>query len=241
MARQAAKTNKLKNTRNRVMTTVKNLHGNVLTLTEDFIEGTVTTANKYQKVAASAIKKTEPLIEKQVDLVFDSAEAVIDQVQSNSKRFQKLLGIEKQVKQATKRIGDIAEKVSDRVEDGVEDAREFVKNLNTEAYKKADKAAKSVAAEVKEAKADAKKVVARKTTAAKKQVRKTTATAKKTTASAKKTVSKAKTAAKKTTATAKKTVNKVGAEVKETAATAKKAATTTRKTAISQAKKTVKS
>ncbi len=147
MATKAANKRTLNYRRNQVMDSVKNVNGMVLDLTENIIEETLATGAKYQKVAASAIRKSEPIIEKQVDMIFDSVELAIDQFQNNSKRLQKLLGITKQVKSAKNQIGKIVNVVSKKVEDSVEDAEKVIKKTRRKATPK--KVVKAVKAEVK--------------------------------------------------------------------------------------------
>ncbi len=176
MARQKSNTAKLQDRRDQIMDSVKTVHCKVVDLAEDLIEGTVTTGAKYQKVAVNAIKKSEPIIEKQVDLVFDSMEMFVDQVQSNSKRLQKLLGITKQVDMATERIGKMVKMVSGRVEEGIDEAEKTIKTTFRQGKKEAEKAVKTVKAEAKKVS----KSVAREVKAAPKRKvgrpRKTTAT-----------------------------------------------------------------
>ncbi len=128
MATKTAQNTNLKERRDQVINTVKSVNCMFVDMADDLIEGTITTGTKYQKLAANAIKKSEPIIEKQVDMVFDTIEMAIDQLQSNNKRFQKLLGITKQVDMATEKISQIAKRVSDKVEDQMEEAGETLKS-----------------------------------------------------------------------------------------------------------------
>ena len=98
MATKAANRPRLKKSRNMVMDTVKNIHNGVLETTELLIEESVNSGVKYQKMAARAIRKSEPLLDKQVDMAFDTIETLYGQFESGNKRLQKLLGITKTVK-----------------------------------------------------------------------------------------------------------------------------------------------
>lgn len=188
MATKKSNTARFQKSRDQIMGSMKTAHCKVLDIAEELIDGTVATGTKYQRIAASAIKKSEPIIEKQVDIVFDSVEMFVDHIQTNSTRFQKLLGINKQVNKASKQIGKIVKSVSAKVESEFEDKAEAIKNTIKQGQRKADKTIKNVKAESK------------KTVKATTRKAKTTAssTAKKTRSTARKATSKAKTAVKST-------------------------------------------
>ena len=179
MAAQTA--TKLKEGRTAVMNTVKNIHNNVLETADVLIDESVNSGVKYQKMAVKAIKKTEPLLDKQVEIVFDTLESVVDQFESSNKRFQKLLGITKTVKKlksnfkktvkstsenienATETIKKTAEKVEDNFEkiskrinevsDNVEKRIRKAANNATDSVKKSSSVNKTVQKTVKRQKA----------------------------------------------------------------------------------------
>ena len=126
MARAKAKKPAIQKGRDQVMESVKNAHGRVLDMAENIIDETLETGAKYQKIATTAIRKSEPIIEKQVDMVFDSMEMFVDQVQKNNKRLQKLFGIEKQVRKTTERINKLVSRVSDRMEESMAGASKVI-------------------------------------------------------------------------------------------------------------------
>ncbi len=232
--------------KNQVLQTVKKVNCMVIDLAEDMIEGTVTTGTKYQKMAIKAINKSEPIIEKQVELLFDTAEMAIEQIQNNSQRFQKLLGITKQVDQASAKLGEMVKTVSEKVEDSMEDVSKtstkaiqsikkvVEKNIGTELSVSAvkDAVVKTIKPQATAAKATASKTARTVKAGAKKSVAKTTKAGTRKTApkAVKATVRKAKTTAKKVTKTATKRTTKTTTAAKRTAnktvATAKKAVAT---------------
>ena len=151
MATQRAKKANLKNTRKQVLNSVKAINCTVLDLADNIVDETLATGSKYQKVATNAIRKSEPIIEKQIDMIFDTVEMTIDQVKSNNKRFQKLLGITKQVNLAsstltvaTSQLGKLIKKVSGRVEEEVEEATKSIKTTVNSGRKASTKAVKAV-------------------------------------------------------------------------------------------------
>ncbi len=159
MARQAKSNVNLDKKRNQVIDSVKSVNCMFINMAEGLIEETVSTGTKYQRLAVKAIKKSEPIIEKQVDLIFDSVEMAIDQVQANNKRFQRLLGITKQVNKAKKTIGKLVENVSDKVEEGMEDANKTIQSTFKQAKKETEKAVKVVKAEAKKTRKTATKSI----------------------------------------------------------------------------------
>lgn len=144
MAIKTANKTAVNKRRNQVLKSVKNVNCLVVDLAEDIIDETLATGTKYQKLAVKAIKKSEPIIEKQVDMFFDTAELTIDQIQNNSKRIQKLLGITKQVNKASAKIGKIFKKVSESVEDGMEDVNEVAMATYNRTKKSSTKAIKAI-------------------------------------------------------------------------------------------------
>lgn len=177
MATSKANKGKVNQRRDQVLNSVKKVNCMVLDLTENLIEGTISTGSKYQRLAASAIKKSEPIIEKQVDMIFDTVEIAMDQIENNSKRFQKLLGITKQVKSAKTRLNKLAKRVSVKVETGIDEAEKAIESTLKQGRKQAKSTIKGVKAEVKRTsrtiKSEVKKTTPKRT---KRTTRKTTAT-----------------------------------------------------------------
>ncbi len=192
----------LKKNRKEAKETLKTLHNQIFVTAEDIMENSVASGVKFQKLALKAIKKSEPLMNKQVDIMFDALEEIQSQFSTGSKRFQKLVGLDAK---AMKKINKAAMKVAMTVGTNVENAKKIVKKAKAAGQDLLGAAPKSA----KEAKATvtntAKKVTAKKA-AAKKTTAKKIATAKK---AATKKVAVAKKTATKKVATAKKAVAKV--------------------------------
>ena len=109
-----------------VKKTMTNINETLINTTEDIIENTVETGEKYQKLFAKTLKKSEPIIEKQVDIVFDTFESLKDQYEFGTVRFKKLIGwndkkVAKFRKDANKRINIWRKKAEDVVESVQED------------------------------------------------------------------------------------------------------------------------
>lgn len=152
MATQRAKKVSLKNTRAQVLSSVKTINCKVISLADDLVDETIATGSKYQKVATKAIRNSEPIIEKQVDMIFDTVEMTIGQIQNNSKRLQKLLGITKQVNmatntigKATNTIGKLVQKVTGKVEEEMDVVTKTVKKTVRKGKKANSKTVKALA------------------------------------------------------------------------------------------------
>jgi len=160
---------KKKNNRANVQKTLADLNTTLVRTSEDFIEGTVKTGEQYQKLIAKTLKNGQPVVAKQVDLVFDTLEGIKDQFQYGSERFRKLVGwndktIENWRKDAKKSVKNLRKNVEDKIEDIQEDLNIFGKEAEKATKTVAKKAVKKVAA----------KPVAKKATATKKVVKKVT-------------------------------------------------------------------
>ena len=194
------------NTRSKVQKTLSDLNNILIKRSEEAIEGTVKTGEQYQKLFAKALKKSEPVVAKQVDLVFDALEGVKGQVEYTGERFKTLvnwdeISVTEWRKEAEKNLKDLRKEAEERVSDLRKDAEKRIKDLR----KKAEDVVEDIQEEVmtfgrEEKKSTAKKATAKKATAKKTSTRKSTASKSTTTAAkVKKTTTKA--------ATAKKMVN----------------------------------
>lgn len=192
--------------RNEAKQTLGQVHDTVLTTTDELIDGIIETGEKWQKLFAKALKNSKPILNKQVDIIFDGIETLQVQMKDGNKRIKKLTGVDPQkvasqvedkVKEETNKIISLVQRTAQKAEDTVEESFKAVEKRTKLTAKKAKKVA--VKAETK-AKSRAK------------------TTAKKAKKAATKTQSKAKTTAKK----AKKVATKVESKAKTTAKKAKK-------------------
>lgn len=94
MTNKETKTATLTETRDKVKKNIQKIHDNLVGTTEEILEGTIKTGEKWQKLMADTIKNSEPLREKQIDMVFDTAESIKGQVEHTATRTKNLLGIE---------------------------------------------------------------------------------------------------------------------------------------------------
>lgn len=239
MATKTKTKSTFKKSRNVVMDSVKNIHNQVIETTEDFIEVSVVTGEKYQKIAAKAIKKSEPLITKQVDIVFDTLEELYDQYEHGTKRILNLLGIKDQVKlaknvgksvvkAAQKRFGKNVVSFATTTKGAAADTIKKVSKKKVKATKKAKAAAKKIKkssmakSTAKTVKAKATKISKASKVAAKKVSNATAAKSKKAAAKATKAkttakVSKPKVKSTRTKAASKRTATRAKAAPKRTA------------------------
>jgi predicted flap endonuclease-1-like 5' DNA nuclease len=77
--------------------TVKNkyseIHDNLLETSEDTINTTVKNVEKWQKLIAKSIKRSTPLVEKNMDMTFDAVETLAKQYKTGGLRVKRLLGL----------------------------------------------------------------------------------------------------------------------------------------------------
>lgn len=176
------------NTRKKVQKTLSDLNITLIKRSEEVIEGTVKAGEQYQKLFAKTLKKGEPVISKQVDLVFDTLEGVKDQMSYGRNRLQTLVGWKETTitdwrKDAEKRLKDLRTEAENRVNELRKDAENRIKDLRN----KAEDVLEDIQEDIplfdkketpKKKAATVKKTVAKKTTP-KKAVKKSTPVSKK--------------------------------------------------------------
>lgn len=158
-----------------VKSTLTNLNNTLINNSEELIETSVATGEKYQKLFVKSLKKTQPLVDKQVDIVFDTLESIKDQYDFGTVRFKKLIGwndktLNNWKKNARKNLKELRKNAEETVTDIRKTAEETVENFQVELGVRA-KAVPAPVAATKSTKAT-KKVVKR---AAKKATKKVTA------------------------------------------------------------------
>lgn len=110
-------TNKAQKTTGELKERVVNINKKALTAADDLINGSIKTGEKWQKLYAKSLKKTQPLIEKQIDMAFDTAESLIDQYQAGTKRIRQIFNMDridakKMAASATKTVKASAKKAT---------------------------------------------------------------------------------------------------------------------------------
>lgn len=210
------------------------VHEELLSTSHLFIDETVATLTRMQKITGNVIKKSEPIIEKQIEITFEAVEALKDQAEKGGKRALKLLGLTKQFN----KLSDTIEKKIEAIpsaEEMIEDAKEFVAEAKSDVEGKIGELGKKLKIEKMEeigaAKVGAKKIV-------EKVVSKTKAVAKPAAkkAPAKKAVAKKVTAKKVATTkiTATTPVIKKAVQPTDTVVTPKKTVPAAAKAAVSE-------
>ena len=218
MATKDSKTTMMNKTEGTIKKVSAKVHEELLNTSHLFIDETVATLTRMQKITGKVIKKSEPIVEKQIEITFDAVEALKEQAEKGGKRALKLLGLTKQYNKLSETI---AEKVKEipSTEEMIENAKEMVATAKSDVEETINKASDSLKSVAKFGETEVVKTAGKieKKVVAKTKIAKTVA---------KKAVTKATTKAK---TTAKKTT-KVAANVKTTTPVAKKVTPVAKKT-----------
>ena len=84
MATKTSNTKTADQRKAQVKDNVKKFHDGVLKTSEDLLNGSVKAGAKWQELIATAIKKSEPVAEKNIDILFDTAEKVKVEVETGA-------------------------------------------------------------------------------------------------------------------------------------------------------------
>ncbi len=156
-----------------VKNTLTDLNCALINGSESLIDSTVITGEKYQKLFAKSVKKTEPIIEKQVDIMFDTIESLKDQFDFGTVRFKKLIGwndkvITKYRKKAVKNIESFKKTAEEKIDAVQTELNELIPAIPApvkEVKATIAKPAKKVAVRAKKVAAKVSKTTAKKATA----------------------------------------------------------------------------
>ncbi len=86
---------------------VKRINSDLIDASFNAIESTVKTGEKWQKLTAKLVKKTEPLTKQQINMVVETAESIKEQLENSSERLKTLVGYDpKMVEDAKKRVSE---------------------------------------------------------------------------------------------------------------------------------------
>lgn len=101
-------------------TNIKSMNTSLVNATTSAINATVENGEKWQKLTMKLIKKSEPIRRKQMNMVFDTAEAVRNQVVSGTERAMDLVEFEQAVKFAknnpvSQKVMEVAEGIQTKV------------------------------------------------------------------------------------------------------------------------------
>ncbi len=98
-----AKKKSINNRKESAKKVAANLDQNILKASEAILTVSMEVGKKWHNLIKQTITVTEPMREKQIDMFFDTTEAVVTQVEEGAEKFKDLLGIEEP-------IGDIVKK-----------------------------------------------------------------------------------------------------------------------------------
>lgn len=112
--------------------TVKSLNESLVNATTAAINATVENGEKWQKLTKKLIKKSEPIRRKQMDMVFDTAEAVKTQFATGTERAKDLVEFDQVMEfvsnnPVSQKVYDVTEDIKDGV-DGIKEAAVNIKN-----------------------------------------------------------------------------------------------------------------
>ncbi len=197
------------------------VHEELLNTSHLFIDETVATLTRMQRITGKVIKKSEPILEKQIEITFDTVEALKNQANKGGKRALKLFGL---TRQYNKLSNTIEEKIKEipSVEEMMDDAKEIVGKAKSDVEERIEgiskrlkidelgKVEEKATAKTKKTKAAVKRATVKAKTTAKKIKSKATTTVKSKakTSAASKTVTKKTTPARKTQSTSATTAAK---------------------------------
>ena len=118
----ATKKSKKENKLGKAKAIVKRINNDLIDASFNAIETTVKTGEKWQKLTAKLIKKTEPLTKQQINMVVETAESIKGQLENSTERLKTLVGYDpKMVENAKKMVSEHplvekAEVMKDKIE-----------------------------------------------------------------------------------------------------------------------------
>ena len=118
----ATKKSKKENKLRKAKAIVKRINNDLIDASFNAIETTVKTGEKWQKLTAKLIKKTEPLTKQQINMVVETAESIKGQLENSTERLKTLVGYDpKMVENAKKMVSEHplvekAEVMKDKIE-----------------------------------------------------------------------------------------------------------------------------
>ena len=118
----ATKKSKKENKLGKAKAIVKRINNDLIDASFNAIETTVKTGEKWQKLTAKLIKKTEPLTKQQINMVVETADSIKGQLENSTERLKTLVGYDpKMVENAKKMVSEHplvekAEVMKDKIE-----------------------------------------------------------------------------------------------------------------------------
>lgn len=116
--------------------TVKSLNESLVNATTAAINATVENGEKWQKLTKKLIKKSEPVRRKQMNMVFDTAEAVKTQFATGTERAKELVEFDQVIEfvsnnPVSQKVYSVSEDIKEGV-DGIKDTAVNIKNKVSE-------------------------------------------------------------------------------------------------------------
>ena len=87
----ATKVKTAKTYRKEITKSVGVIHDEIINISDELVEGTISAASKWQKLWAKAIKNSEPMVSKQIDMMYDTLKTVKSQMKVSGKRIKGLI------------------------------------------------------------------------------------------------------------------------------------------------------
>jgi len=166
-----------KNTFEAIQKQAENFNSEVLTATDNLVDGSVKTVKQWQDLLAKVLNNGTEMLERQQNFSIDVLENVVNQTKSSGKRAKELVNFDFDFKNIwTKNVDKVSVKnITGKAKEIAEDVIE----KGTKAFDKAKKTTDKVVKKSTKAAAKAKKVTTKKTnkvaSKAKKRVKKATA------------------------------------------------------------------
>jgi len=155
----ATKVKSAKKYRKEITKSVGVIHDEIINISDELVDGTITAAAKWQKLWAKAIKNSQPMVSKQMDIMYDTLHSFKGQLKVSGKRIKGLVNDEldlptaKTAKKAVRKtVAKAAKKVTAKRKATTKTAKKVVKAAaKTTAKRKATtkKSTKAVKASVK--------------------------------------------------------------------------------------------
>ena len=159
-------------------TIIKKINNDLIDASFDAIETTVKTGEKWQKLTAKLIKKTEPLTKQQINMFTETAETIKGQLENGTERLKKLVGFNSAVFEQAKDIvteNPLAKKAERMTAKLKKEITETIEEISEEVQEKVGKKAKRKTKKTTAKKTPAKKATAKKPATKKTVVKKETA------------------------------------------------------------------
>jgi len=100
----ATKKSKKENKLGKARAIVKRINNDLIDASFNAIETTVKTGEKWQKLTAKLIKKTEPLTKQQINMVVETAESIKGQLENSTVRLKTLVGYDSKMVESAKKM-----------------------------------------------------------------------------------------------------------------------------------------